>query len=96
MDNQISSEPREPARGGYDAPRAQRLNDATRASGDDCTGNGNLAGPGTCYTNGSAAHQSCKTGGAAVACNDNGNAAYQGCYKSGNTATECGTGSAPH
>ncbi len=95
MDNQISSEPREPARTGYDAPRAQRLSDAARASGDDC-GHGNQAGdPGECITNGSAAHQSCTTGGDAVACRAVGNSAYAGCYYAGNTATECGDGNSP-
>jgi hypothetical protein len=61
----------------YDAPRAQRLNDAVRASG----------GPG-CISNGSGANKACRDGQSAVACLTNGNYATQGC-STGNQATEC-------
>ena len=93
MDNQISSELREPAHAAYDAPRAQRLSDAVPAKGTTC-GSGNNP-EAECQTNGSAAIQACVTGTSATACRDNGNSARQGCYYAGNTAFECGSGSSP-
>jgi hypothetical protein len=91
MDNQMSSEPNEPARAGYDAPRAQRLSDAVRARGVDCVP-GNHADPGQCEANGSAAQNTCyTTGSTAVACENFGNTASLACH-TGQTATECGTG----
>ena len=81
MKDQMSSEPNEPARAGYDAPRAQRLSDAVRASGGQCIGHGQSA------------HDTCANGNSAIACLDNGNSAYQGCV-AGESATECGTGMA--
>jgi hypothetical protein len=90
MDNQMNSEPNEPVRAGYDAPRAQRLSDAVRASGEDCVP-GNAADPGQCLTNGSAAQNTCTSGGDAVACENNGNTATLACH-SGADATECGNG----
>ncbi len=75
-----SSEPIDPARAGYDAPRAQRLSDAVRASGGQCVGDGQSA------------HDTCTNGSGAIACLNNGNNAYQGCV-TGTGATECGTGS---
>jgi hypothetical protein len=79
MENQMSSKPNEPARAGYDAPRAQRLSDAARASGTQCTGNG------------SGAMRDCTNGDGAVACKDNGNYAQMGC-SSGISAHECRVG----
>ena len=79
MKDQMSSEPTEPARAGYDAPRAERLSDAARASGGECIGDG------------MSAHDTCTNGNSAVACQNNGHSAYQGCV-TGESATECGTG----
>jgi len=87
MDNQKSPEPGEPARAGYNAPRAQRLNDIAPARGADCVP-GNAADPGQCAGNGSAAENTCVNGGVAEGCLSNGNVATATC-NSGNDATEC-------
>jgi len=79
MEKEKVSESTEPARAGYDAPRAQRLSDAVRASGEQCAGDGNTAG------------EVCTNGSGAVSCLDNGNYAYAGC-RDGQSATECGQG----
>lgn len=90
MDSQKSPEPSENARSGYDAPRAQRLSDVAPGRGDNC-GPGNAADPGQCTGNGSAAQNTCTSGGQAVACSDNGNSATLSCA-AGDDATECGNG----
>jgi len=81
MENRTGSEPSEAARAEYDAPRAQRLNDAARARGEVCQANGSDAGPG------------CDNGGIATSCDDYGNRATEGCM-TGDTANECGDGNA--
>lgn len=81
MQKQLKSDGDESARAGYDAPRAQRLNDAATATGNQCASNGDSAGN-TCVGNGSGA----------VACMNVGNNAYNGCVDLGNSATECGAG----
>jgi hypothetical protein len=81
MKKQMNSGANESARAGYDAPRAQRLNDAATATGNQCAANGDSAGN-TCVNNGSNA----------VACLNYGNNAYNGCVDTGNTAHECGAG----
>ncbi len=79
MEKQTGSEANEPVRAGYDAPRAERLNDAARASGDQC------------LSNGSGAMRDCANGDAAISCKDYGNYAQMGC-SSGARARECGAG----
>jgi len=79
MENQMSSEPNEPVRAGYDAPRAERLNDAARASGGHCEGNG------------SGAMRDCIPGDGAISCQNFGNYAQIGC-STGDDARECGAG----
>lgn len=60
----------------YDAPQAQRLSDAARASGQQCRANG------------SGAMKGCRDGQGASSCAQNGNYAQQGC-SSGASANEC-------
>ena len=60
----------------YEAPQAQRLSDAARASGQQCRANG------------SGALRGCKDGQGASACEQNGNYADIGC-SSGARAHEC-------
>jgi hypothetical protein len=79
MDNQMSSKPSEPVRAGYDAPRAERLGDAARASG------------GQCEANGSGAMRDCADGAQATSCLNFGNYAQIGC-STGEQAHECGAG----
>ena len=83
MSNQMSSEPTDPGRAKYDAPHAQRLNDAVQASGGQCLSDGNTA------------YRDCLNGTGATACKTVGNTAYEGCYGPGNSATECGNGNSP-
>jgi hypothetical protein len=76
MKNQMSPDPNEPVRAEYDAPRAQRLSDAVRARGAQCSGDGN------------GASEDCINGTGAKACVADGNRAFDGCV-SGTGATEC-------
>ena len=82
MKNQMDSDPNEPASAEYDAPRAQRLSDAGRASGGQCAGDGNTAS------------RDCANGTGATSCSMDGNSATQGC-STGMQATECGDGNSP-
>ena len=81
MENQTSPKPNEPVRAGYDAPRAERLNDAARAKG------------GQCEANGSGAMRECANGDGAISCLNFGNYAQIGC-STGDDARECGAGNA--
>lgn len=85
MEKRTDSRPEGLDRVRYEVPKAERLSDATRASGGQCQGDGNTASL-ACHPSGTGASSCLSDGGAAsLACSATGESAHE-CYSSGNSA----------